>query len=173
MLRVFGHDRASVLDGGFQKWKSEGRPLESGPAGTRAPRQFTARTRPQMVATRDDVLAAIGRKEVCTVNALRPEQHAGSGGVHYGRRGHISGSINIPAVHHVRADNTFRDPEELRTLFASALATPEVVTYCGGGIAATSVALILAMFGHDRVKVYDNSLTEWAADPSLPMQSGT
>jgi thiosulfate/3-mercaptopyruvate sulfurtransferase len=172
MLRVFGHDRASVLDGGFQKWQREGRQVETGPAQPRTPLRFTARMRPEMVATRADVLAAIGRGETCTVNALRPEQHAGTGGVHYGRRGHITGSINIPALQHIRADNTFRDADELRTLFAPALTAPEVVTYCGGGIAATSVALVLAMLGHDRVKVYDNSLTEWAADPALPMQTG-
>jgi thiosulfate/3-mercaptopyruvate sulfurtransferase len=172
MLRVFGHDRASVLDGGFQKWRSEGRPVETGPARATAPRTFTARMRPEMVATREDMLAALGRGETCTVNALRPEQHAGTGGVHYGRRGHISGSINIPALHHVRPDNTLRDADELRTLFAPALAAPEVLTYCGGGIAATSVALVLAMLGHERVKVYDNSLTEWAADPALPMETG-
>jgi thiosulfate/3-mercaptopyruvate sulfurtransferase len=47
-----------------------------------------------------------------------------------------------------------------------------VIAYCGGGIAATSVALVLAALGYDRVKVYDNSLTEWAADPALPMQTG-
>jgi thiosulfate/3-mercaptopyruvate sulfurtransferase len=57
-------------------------------------------------------------------------------------------------------------------MFEPALAKPEVLTYCGGGIAATSVALVLAMLGYDRVKVYDNSLTEWAADPALPMQTG-
>jgi thiosulfate/3-mercaptopyruvate sulfurtransferase len=172
MLRVFGHDRVSVLDGGFQKWTSEGRPVETGPGRTPSPRSFTAHMRPEMVATREDILAAIGRGETCTVNALRPEQHAGTGGVHYGRRGHISGSINIPALHHVRPDNTFRDADELRKLFATALAAPEVLTYCGGGIAATSVALVLAMLGHERVKVYDNSLTEWAADPALPMETG-
>ena len=59
---------------------------------------------------------------------------------------------------------------ELRRLFAPAMAKPEVITYCGGGIAATSVALLLAMLGYDAVKVYDNSLTEWAADHSLPME---
>jgi thiosulfate/3-mercaptopyruvate sulfurtransferase len=125
-----------------------------------------------MIATREDILAAVGRGETCTVNALRPEQHAGTGGVHYGRRGHITGSVNIPALHHIRPDNTFRDADELRALFAPALAAPEVLTYCGGGIAATSVALVLAMLGHERVKVYDNSLTEWAADPALPMETG-
>jgi thiosulfate/3-mercaptopyruvate sulfurtransferase len=172
MLRVFGHDRVSVLDGGFQKWQSEGRPLETGAPGAQAPRAFTARMRPEMVATREEILAAVGRRETCTVNALRPEQHAGTGGVHYGRRGHITGSVNIPALHHIRPDNTFRDADELRALFAPALAAPEVLTYCGGGIAATSVALVLAMLGHERVKVYDNSLTEWAADPALPMETG-
>lgn len=172
MLRVFGHDGAAVLDGGFQKWRAESRPIESGPGRVYPPARFDAQPRPELVAGKDDVLAAIGRADVCTVNALRPEQHAGTGGVHYGRRGHIAGSTNIAAVHHVNADNTFKSAEELRALFADALARPQVITYCGGGIAATSVALALALLGYDRVKVYDNSLTEWAADPGLPMQTG-
>ena len=172
MLRVFGHDSACVLDGGFQKWQREGRPIQSGPAQARTAARFTPRYRPEWVATKEDVLAAVGAEQTCTLNALRKEQHAGTGGVHYGRRGHIKGSINIPAVEHVRADNTFKSADELRAMFAPALARPEVITYCGGGIAATSVALALAMLGYDRVKVYDNSLTEWAADSSLPMETG-
>jgi thiosulfate/3-mercaptopyruvate sulfurtransferase len=172
MLRVFGHDRASVLDGGFQKWRAEGRPTETGPARTVAAAKFTPRHRPELIATKDDVLAAMGREDRCTVNALRREQHAGTGGVYYGRRGHIPASINIPAVEHINTDNTFKGAAELQAIFAPALAKPEVLTYCGGGIAATSVALALAMLGYDRVKVYDNSLTEWAADPSLPMETG-
>lgn len=172
MLRVFGHDQAAVLDGGFQKWQREGRPTGSGPARPVAAASFTARYRPELVAYKDDLLHAIGAKEVCTVNALRPEQHAGTGGVHYGRRGHITGSVNIAAVQHLNPDNTFKSPAELRALFASALSSRAVLTYCGGGIAATSVAFVLALLGYDEVKVYDNSLTEWAADPSLPMQTG-
>ncbi len=172
MLRVFGHDRAAVLDGGFQKWQAEGRPVESGAARPRSTARFTARMRPELVAGRDEVLAAVGNPRVCTLNALRAEQHAGTGGVHYGRRGHIAGSVNLPAAQHVHADNTFKSAAELREMFAPALSAPEVITYCGGGIAATSVALVLAMLGYDKVRVYDNSLTEWAADPSLPMETG-
>ena len=172
MLRVFGHDRASVLDGGFQKWQKEARPVEMGPGPSRPGARFTPRFRPELVATKEDVQAAIGRQDSCTVNALRREQHAGTGGVYYGRRGHIAGSINIPAVEHIQGDNTFKSADELRAMLAPALTRPEVITYCGGGIAATSVALALAMLGYDRVKVYDNSLTEWAADPSLPMETG-
>jgi thiosulfate/3-mercaptopyruvate sulfurtransferase len=116
------------------------------------------------------VLAAIKAGDVCTINALRPEQHAGTGGVNYGRRGHITGSISIPALAHVNEDNTLKGEDELRTMFAPALRKPQVITYCGGGIAATSVALALEMLGHKNVKVYDASLTEWAADPELPME---
>jgi thiosulfate/3-mercaptopyruvate sulfurtransferase len=172
LLRVFGHDKAAVLDGGFQKWKSDGRPTQTGRAREVPAARFTARYRPELVAYKDDVLRAIDAREVCTVNALRPEQHAGTGGVYYGRRGHIPGSINIAALHHLNPDNTFKPAAELSALFAPALSSQQVITYCGGGIAATSVAFVLAMLGYDKVKVYDNSLTEWAADPALPMQTG-
>lgn len=172
MLRVFGHDKVAVLDGGFQKWKAEGRPMESGPARTHKAGRFTPRAaRSEMVASRDDVLAAIGNQQVCTLNALRAEQHQGIGGVHYGRRGHIKGSISIPSLDHLNPDNTFKSPAELRELFAPALNVPQVVAYCGGGIAATSAVLALEMLGHQNVRVYDASLTEWAADPSLPMET--
>lgn len=171
MLRVFGHDKAAVLDGGFQKWSAEGRAVESGPARPSRKGRFSVRPpRRELVATRDDVLTAVGRGDTCTVNALRAEQHAGAGGVHYGRRGHIKGSINVPAVSHLNPDHTFRSPGELSAQFAPMLSSPKVITYCGGGIAATSVALVLAMLGRDDVKVYDASLTEWAADPALPME---
>ncbi|MBE0616277.1 MAG: sulfurtransferase [Burkholderiales bacterium] len=171
MLKVFGHERVAVLDGGYQKWKSENRPIETGAAAARAAGSYTPRqANKEMVATRADVLAAIGADEVCNINALRPEQHAGTGGVTYGRRGHIAGSINIPAAAQANADNTFKNMEELRDMFAQAMQKQQVIAYCGGGIAATSTALALAMLGHKRVKVYDASLTEWAADPELPME---
>jgi len=171
MLKVFGHERVAVLDGGFQKWRAEGRPIETGAAAPRHSDRYTPREpNLALVATREDVLAAIGAGDVCNINALHPRQHAGTGGVTYGRRGHIAGSINHPALANVNADNTFKDLETLRAQYANALRTPKIITYCGGGIAATSVTFALALLGHTDVKVYDASLTEWAADPSLPME---
>ncbi len=172
MFRVFGHERVAVLDGGFQKWQAEKRPVETGAARPVSPGKYTPREpNTKIVASREDVLAAIGADNSCTINALRPEQHAGTGGVTYGRKGHITGSISIPALAHVDDDNTFKSIDELREMFEQAMKTPQVITYCGGGIAATSVALALDMLGHKDVKVYDASLTEWAADPSLPMET--
>jgi thiosulfate/3-mercaptopyruvate sulfurtransferase len=170
MLRVFGHDRAAVLDGGFQKWKAENRPVDTGPARPRPAATFTPRPRPHLVADRHDVLAAIGRDGACILNALRPEQHAGTGGTVYGRMGRIKGSINVPAVQLVDERNVFKPAAELRRLMAGPLAQPEVITYCGGGIAASSATLVLNMLGHDDVRLYDASLSEWAHDPSLPME---
>lgn len=174
MLRVFGHTKASVLDGGFQKWAREGRAIETGAAKPRPRAVFVARFNPDMVATKEDVLNAIGDASVCTVNALRPEQHRGEpGGSNYGRPGHITGSINVAAVNVVDENNVFKPAAELRAMFKAPLASKRVITYCGGGIAASSDALILTMFGHNNVKLYDASLSEWARDPSLPMQTGT
>jgi len=171
MLRVFGHDRAAVLNGGFQKWTREGRTTQTGAASVRPRASFTPRYRPNLVAGKSDVLGAIDAGGVCTLNALRPEQHAGSGGVTYGRRGHIKGSINVPAMSAVDKDNVFKSADELRRLFAEALAKPRVITYCGGGIAASSATMILTALGHENVQLYDASLAEWAADASLPMQA--
>lgn len=170
MLRVFGHRNAAVLNGGFQKWQREGRPVEQGPARAATPTRFEARYQPGHVVGKQEVLEAIGKSDICTVNALRPEQHNGTGGTSYGRLGHITGSINIAAVQHIGADNCYKPAAELRRMFAPAMNSPRVMTYCGGGIAATSVALVLAMFGYENVQVYDASLGEWAQDASLPME---
>jgi thiosulfate/3-mercaptopyruvate sulfurtransferase len=169
MLRAFGHERAVVLDGGFQHWVAEGRPVETGPAAVPARKVFTARFHPEMVAAKADVMAGIGAGDVCTLNALRPEQHAGGGTTNYGRPGHIAGSINVAAAAMVGADNRFRPIDEIRTLLAEPLAKPTVITYCGGGIAASSVTMLLTLLGHRDVRLYDASLSEWAPDPALPM----
>lgn len=169
MLRVFGHTRAVVLDGGFQKWKAEGRPVETGPAAACARGAFKASYHPELVATKADVAAAIGAANTCTVNALRPEQHAGGGTTNYGRPGHIAGSMNAAAALVVGPDNTFRPLPELLAMLAEPLSKPHVITYCGGGIAASSITMLLTLFGHPDVRLYDASLSEWARDPSLPM----
>lgn len=174
LLRVFGHERVAVLDGGFQKWRAEGRAVETGPARAAPPGRFRFRPpRLDLIASKADVQKAIGDARVCTINALRPEQHAGTGGAHYGRPGHIAGSINVPALHMTDpATNRFKPPSELRALLGAALAKPEAITYCGGGIAASSVAMVLTMLGHPNVRLYDASLSEWARDPTLPMEVG-
>jgi thiosulfate/3-mercaptopyruvate sulfurtransferase len=174
LLRVFGHDNAAVLNGGWQKWAKEGRPVETGPGAQRKAGSFTVREVRDLMVDRDAVKAAIGDGSVCTLNALAPAQHAGSGGNSYGRPGRIAGSVNLPAAHLLDpATNTFLPADELRKRFAGVGAMDRtVITYCGGGIAASADALALVMLGHQDVKLYDASLSEWAKDPDLPMETG-
>jgi thiosulfate/3-mercaptopyruvate sulfurtransferase len=123
---------------------------------------------------KEDVLQSIGDDRACTINALLPEQHAGTGGNTYGRPGRIKGSVNLPAAHLIDAKtNEFLPAAELRNRFAAIGAFDKgVITYCGGGIAASADAMALVMLGHPEVRLYDASMSEWATDPSLPMETG-
>jgi thiosulfate/3-mercaptopyruvate sulfurtransferase len=173
MLRAFGFDDAAVLDGGWKTWTRQGRPVATDD-GTRPPRHFTTRPRPQLVADKAGVFAALGDDRACVLNALTEEQHRG-GGVTYGRSGRIAGSGNVPARDLVDPDtHAYLPLETLRARFAStgALDAGRIITYCGAGIAASSDAFALALLGRDDVAVYDASLSEWARDPALPMQTG-
>jgi thiosulfate/3-mercaptopyruvate sulfurtransferase len=174
LLRVFGFDEAAVLDGGWQKWSREGRPVETGPARPRPPGHFVIREQRPLMVGKEEVLQAIGDGAVCTLNALLPEQHAGTGGNTYGRPGRIKGSVNLPAAHLIDpATSAFLPAPELRRRFEGVgTFGKEVITYCGGGIAASADAFALVMLGHPDVKLYDASMSEWATDPTLPMETG-
>lgn len=174
MLRAVGFDQAAVLNGGWKKWTLEKRPTSTAPCAY-PPGRFVARPRPDLFVGKSAVLAGLGERTTCVLNALSEEQHRGTGGVAYGRPGRIAGSGNVPA--RALVDSTthaYLAPDVLRQRFAEAgvLGTGRVITYCGAGIAASSDAFVLALLGHERVSVYDASLSEWAADPALPMETG-
>ena len=173
MLKAFGHDRAAVLDGGWAKWKAEGRPTASGNEAP-APAVFEARRRPGYFVGRAEVEAALADPGAVVLNSLTAEQHAG-GGPHYGRPGRIAGSVNVPSRDLVDPETGALLPmSRIRRQFdeAGALAAERVVTYCGGGIAASLGAMALHLLGQENVAVYDDSLQAWARDPSLPMDTG-
>ena len=174
VMRNFGFDNAAVLDGGFQKWSQEGRPVETGPARARPPADFTVREARPLMVGKDEVRAAVGDGATCTINALQAVQHAGTGGNTYGRPGRIAGSVNVPTAGLVDpATGTYLPAAALRAKFDAVHAfDKQVITYCGGGIAASVTAHVLVMLGHPQVKLYDASMSEWAKDDRLPMETG-
>ena len=172
MLRVVGFDNAAILDGGLKKWMAEGRPVEKGSV-TLSKAHLTPSPRPDLVLGADEVAGSLAHGG-SVINALGPEQHRGEG-THYGRPGHIAGSVNAPTASLVDPETgAFRTEAEIRTLFedAGALAAPDAVPYCGAGIAASTTAFWLTRLGHPRVRLYDNSLSEWAPDATRPMETG-
>ena len=173
MLRSSGIDTVAVLDGGLNKWRAEGRALEAGPRHY-PPASLSLTARPGAWADKHDVLAAIDDGAVCTINALSPATFQGTSESSYGRKGHITGSQNVPYEALLQADGSFRPDAELRPLFAAvgAFERPRVICYCGGGISATMDALALTRLGHPDIAIYDGSMWEWANDPALPMATG-
>jgi thiosulfate/3-mercaptopyruvate sulfurtransferase len=174
MLRAIGFDDAAVLNGGWRKWTLEGRATSTEPCAYPKGR-LAARTRPELFAGKETVLAGLRGPATCVLNALTEDRHRGVGPSPYGRPGRIAGSGNVPAQALVDpATHAYLPPDVLRERFAAsgALAAGRVITYCGAGIAASSDAFVLTLLGHEGVAVYDASLSEWAPDPSLPMETG-
>lgn len=174
VLTASGAEDVRILDGGWKAWVAQGFP-RSAHVPTVRRGSFSGRRVAGMLATLHEVRDAMARGDACLLNALTPEQFAGTGGAHYGRPGRIPGSVNVPNRDLVDpATGRYRPLAELAAMFerAGALRRERIIAYCGGGIAATGAAFALALLGHRNVAVYDGSLLEWAADPALPMVTG-
>lgn len=173
VFRSFGHRNVSVLDGGIRKYKNEGRSIEYG-LSPFEPAVYTVSLERSVVATRDHVLRVV-QKDVLgeLVCFLRPDDYAGVTSVR-ARPGHIPGSVNLPFVSLLNENNTLKSTQELETEFNKVVELDGrlVITYCGAGIASTVGALALAVLGYKNTLEYDGSLTEWASDPTLPIELG-
>lgn len=175
MLRSLGFDNVAVLDGGLDKWKAEGRPIEVGPAKGYPPATFTANPRAGYFVDKDQVLAASTDRKTVVVNALGPQFHSGLEPSRYGRSGRIPGSVNVSAATLVDPQTRAFIPlaEAEKKFAAQGIGKDKrVVAYCGGGISATIDLFLLHRLGHDRLTLYDGSMGEWAKDASLPIETG-
>jgi thiosulfate/3-mercaptopyruvate sulfurtransferase len=176
-FRVMGHDDVTVLNGGLPKWKREGLPLESGEPRLRSTRHFTSRRNADLVRDVSDIKALLRDRSAEIVDARSadrfegraPEPRAGL------RSGHIPGAHNVPYGKLLNQDGTLKSAAELEAAFAEAGVdlTKPVVTSCGSGITASVLALGLAQIGHRKTAVYDGSWSEWGADQSLPIETGS
>lgn len=174
MLHSLGF-AAYVLDGGLDKWKAEGRALETGPAKGYPPATFTPKPKPGLFIDKRETQKASTNRSTVVVNALGPQFHKGQEPSRYGRPGRIPGSVNVPAATLVdAASKTFLPPEEVAAKFAAQGITRDkrVVAYCGGGISATIDLFQLHRLGYTDITLYDGSMGEWAKDESLPIETG-
>ena len=170
MLRWIGFDRVALLDGGLGAWTAEGRPLSTEPAN-RPARKLTTLSRPELIADRDEVFAAIDDHSVKLIDAL-PESHFRGDFILYERAGHIPGASNVPASALLDEAGHYRPQNELAALFDGDH-NSRAITYCGGGISASSNAFIMTRLGYTDVAVYITSLQEWANDFDNPLVEDT
>lgn len=172
MLRSLGVE-ARVLDGGFDKWKEEGRPVETGAPRSYPTTTFRATPRAGCFVDKDVVKARIGDSATVIVNALGPQFHRGLEPSRYGRPGRVPGSVNVPAATLVNPDKTLTSVADAEAKFAAQGVTrdKDVILYCGGGISATVDLLLLTELGYEGLTLYDASMGEWAKDPALPIET--
>jgi len=170
MLRWVGFDRAALLDGGLAAWQAEGRPLSIEPADEPV-RVLTPAPRPELIADRDEVFAAIGNESVRLIDVL-PEAHYRGEMVMYARPGHIPTAENVSVMALLDETGHYKSSNELAELIGGGEQT-RAITYCGGGIAASSTAFVMTRLGYNDVAVYIGSLQEWTEDPANPMEVAT
>ncbi len=172
MLRHFGADKVAILDGGFQKWLAEGRPVESGEPSPRSAR-FEAAERLGEVVSIDQVRATLGADLLDARSSGRfegsePDPRAGVAA------GHIPGSRNLPFPKLYKEDGTFRGRDEIARAFAGSGIDPQApfVASCGSGVTANSLIFAAHLLGNRDTRLYDGSWSEWGADPSTPKETG-
>ena len=168
MLKWIGFDNAAILNGGPEAWTAAGLPLSIEPFRA-TERQLSVKLRPHIIAEKNDVASAIKDHATCLIDAM-PEAHYKGEFMMYERPGHISGAVNIPSSSLLDDSGRYLPKETLEEMYKIGK-EDRAITYCGGGISATSTAFVMDQLGYTDVAVYIASLQEWTADPDAPMQT--
>lgn len=166
ILRWLGHDRAAVLDGGWQKWLQEARPTVSG-RESRPPGTFEINLREGLFAGIDEVERIRQDPDYRLVDIRLPERYRGEVEPLDRIAGHIPGAINIPYLSNLAEDWTFLPPEVLRKRYSAILGDvniSQVVLYCGSGVTSILSLLALLHAGLGQARIYPGSWSEWIAD---------
>ena len=176
LLRWLGHTRVAVLNGGWQQWTKEGRPVDKGPARTK-PRHFpyAGTAERAYVETAEILELARGRKHELLVDARGPARFKGEEETVDPVAGHVPGAVNLPYAGNVAEDGRFRSPAALRQRFEQVLGgfrPDQAIMMCGSGVTACHNLLAMELAGLKGARLYAGSWSEWIRDPIRPVARG-
>ncbi|MBF6605712.1 MAG: sulfurtransferase [Chloroflexi bacterium] len=169
-LRVYGFESVRILDGGYGAWNVDGRPVSNAAPEPDAA-VFTPRSVMRLRLTTTDVRGLLGSPDVHVLDARAPAEYRGFEG-NARRLGHIPGAVNVPVAGMTEpGTQRFRSGDQLRAQLLRANVTRgrRMVCYDGSGIAATKLAFVLSLLGHDDIAVYDGGWAEWGDRLDLPV----
>ena len=171
LLRHFGHEEVTVLDGGLRGWREEGGELQVGPAQIE-PGHFRAHAPADQPASADEIAAAAAGSPVL-IDARAPERYRGEVEPIDAVAGHIPGAVNLPFMELAPAGR-FLPPDELRARFEAVgvRSGRDAVAYCGSGVTASVVVLAAEIAGIGPTRLYPGSWSEWSAR-GLPVERGS
>ena len=180
-FKLYGHNDVKLLDGGRKKWELDGRPLTTDVKDRPATSYTAAAPNNDIRAFRDEVIAAIGEKNLVDVRS--PDEFSGKilAPAHLPqeqsqRAGHIPTAISVPWSKAANEDGTFKSDEELAELYAEAGLDGEKLTiaYCRIGERSSHTWFVLQeLLGHQNVKNYDGSWTEYGSLVGAPIELGS
>jgi thiosulfate/3-mercaptopyruvate sulfurtransferase len=169
LLLYFSHNKVSMLDGGFEKWKNDGYRIEVKTNPLKYS-EFKGRVNYKVLATAKEIKGLLNNKNVSIVDARTGKEYDGSD-VRAVRRGHIPSAINIDWENNIE-NGVFKSNSKLSRIYSDVPKKSQIISYCQGGYRAANAFLALKLLGYDKVKMYLGSWGEWGNKLDLPVLNG-
>jgi thiosulfate/3-mercaptopyruvate sulfurtransferase len=172
LLRYYGHERVSLLDGGWGAWQAAGLPVDAVVPQV-SPAIFTPRPRPELAVDAAAVEQLRRDPSVLLLDARAAERYAGRVEPIDKRAGHIPGAVSAPYAENLTPEGLMKSAEELGERYAALGAdrAERIVCYCGSGVSATHTIFALHLAGRDAL-LYPGSWSDWSSDPERPIATG-
>jgi thiosulfate/3-mercaptopyruvate sulfurtransferase len=172
-MKYAGVANVLLVNGSFNKWVADKKPVSTDPARPRAA-GYDGKFNPNVLTTKDYIMKNMGK--VLLVDVREKDFYTGQKKLDFvARAGHLKGAVNLPTSAVFNSDGSYKDKAVLAAIAAPVIGADlnrEIIVYCDSGrVASTWWFLLSEVLGYKSVKLYDGSIQDWAADPNAPIEA--